>query len=616
MRMTSKSIWRIVIIAAVVASSCWVDVSDAEAKKKGKGKSKSKTSSSKSKNKFPPKDYDPNTKVYIDALFFRCHAEDCPALFMKENKKSMTLEEADKAGAMICGVGMKSSQQKCLQGYQRKHPQKQTGDDTLVWAGEGRTGKKLAWHVPGCHRGSGSRSRLKTRKAALAEGGIMCEHCAHKVSFAKPHAQDWPEKSQDKTPFVAPAGWSPKAYSPDQLPPKKELDIWVEETLGTGLALSGDRFEDPAASMEHFVTRRFFFPQQAWRNQHMCYRVTGDKRVLEKMRASARFYNKLAKAYPSAAAYKANGPEGSAFMWTMAVTARITMKMARKYPGKVSKQEFAEAEDFLKTIVATLKPTYEKYDNIDSEYGINQGVADAIRKKIFNRAANGWGMMAQAAAGLTDLQVIKRTNEYQKTIDCYNKTVAAYVKYFRDTGDFQTYNGKTHFFYPYSPNGGYKMQDGIKVYKRPEDVGHSTITLRGMQLIYEANSNLGVDDELLTAWANMACCNATTTVTFQGKQWRSGFMQPPVIAKERVMVKPGWHEYAPCRGTLYHLEAFRPGLIKTLATPLNASQAAKKDADYGNRTHTLFAHYLKAYRKDRSLIHLGEKSGGRLASRR
>jgi hypothetical protein len=42
---------------------------------------------------------------------------------------------------------------------------------------------------------------------------------------------------------------------------------------------------------------------------------------------------------------------------------------------------------------------------------------------------------------------------------------------------------------------------------------------------------------------------------------------------------------------------------------IKASQKAETNSEYSHRLNTLHAHYLKALRKDRSLIHLGEKKG-------
>lgn len=56
------------------------------------------------------------------------------------------------------------------------------------------------------------------------------------------------------------------------------------------------------------------------------------------------------------------------------------------------------------------------------------------------------------------------------------------------------------------------------------------------------------------------------------------------------------------------LEAFRDGVISGQCSRLNAAQTESANSEYGNRLATLNAHYLKALRGDRSLIHLGDKS--------
>ena len=577
-----------------------------EKKKKKKGKKGKKSKKSKkSKSKHPPKEYDPNTKVYLHAYWFRACAEDCPQLFLKEQKETMTLEEADQAGALIGRSGMKGNKECCFLGYQRKHPVKKPTSESLVWRGE-----KMKWCFPGCHRGSGFREHLTTLEEAEEQGGKMCQHCIgqDKVLTGIPHKEEWPALVAHQ-PFTPPEGWTPKAFSPDALPSKEEMELVIQQVMGMGTDISEDRFERIDATLEHFQTRRFFFPQRPSQNMFLIYRVTGDKRLLDAIRVSARHYNWLASTYPDAGALKASNPEGLAFINCMAIYSRLILQNAVKVPSKVSKEEVDEAETFLKTIITVLKPTYEKDEELDPEFGIPTSVAEMIRVKIFNRGMNGIGAMAASMAALQDLQTVRETTEYQPTIDHYRKTVQAYIKNWRTHGNFVTFDGRTHFYYPYSPNGGVKeVIDGAKKYKRPEDVGHSAISLRGALMIYDSAPDLGIDEEFLTAFANMLYHNATTKIRRDGRMVLSGHMEPPAVSAFKPHGSAsGGHQYSPCRGVMYALEAFRTGLIPALGNPLSKSEQAEKNADLRARTNTLYSHYLKAFRKDRSIIHLAEK---------
>lgn len=68
-------------------------------------------------------EYDPNTAVYVDRLWYRVHAEDSSDLILKEHKQTMTLHEADRAGYRIGESGQSGRTISSFQGYQRKYPE-------------------------------------------------------------------------------------------------------------------------------------------------------------------------------------------------------------------------------------------------------------------------------------------------------------------------------------------------------------------------------------------------------------------------------------------------------------------------------------------------------------
>lgn len=156
------------------------------------------------------------------------------------------------------------------------------------------------------------------------------------------------------------------------MPSKKEIDILIQQTLAKEYGIQEVPYQDPVASLEEFMGRRFFFPVGEWLDFYQAYRSTGDKRLLDALRVSARHYRDLCNDYPDVAQLKAENPEGMAFMYSMAVSARITLQLGRKYPDQVSAEEIAEAESFLKSIVSTLSPTVEGNDDLDPEMGISK----------------------------------------------------------------------------------------------------------------------------------------------------------------------------------------------------------------------------------------------------
>jgi hypothetical protein len=551
--------------------------------------------------------YDSNEKVYCDALWLRVHTEDCPLLFEKEKRKTMTLEEADKAGYRLGEQGQSGRSNCCLVGYKRKHPAKTISDDAIFY---GNDLKKNFKHLPGCHRYWPSSADVPhTKKEWEATGFTICGHCIERgPSLITVDVEAW--KKLYPNPFVAPEGWQPKPLPVDKLPPKQDLDLLVEQLLGERDSLVNLQFTNPLASVEHFMIIRYFFGGY---QLHKAYRATGDKRLLDKMLESARHYHKLATEYPSAAQFKARDPEGMPFMYPMAAWARITLQLARKKPSVVSKQELAEAEAFLKNMVSVLKPTWEN-DALDPDMGIPQKLANDFRSRAFNRAMNGIGTLSLIAVALEDLQTLKTTKEYQPTIDRYRTIIQEYIKNWWSVGHFcDKVEGQKLFVYPYAASGDHKMVDGCKVYKRAEDTGHYSHTMQGVFLLYESVPELGIDDEFMTAVANAVYRSLTVKVEVQAKGKKvaimSGHVECPTQARVQPTTRAGdkGHVYSAAPERHYMLEAFRDGMIDALCITLDASKKNAVNSDFDHRTETLLIPYLKALRKDRSLIHLGEK---------
>lgn len=550
--------------------------------------------------------YDPNTKVYVDALWYRVHAADSPDLILKEHKNTMTLEEADKLGYRIGESGQSGRSITSFEGYKRKHPLKKIPDDALLAGHTDNTRQSKSY--PGCHRRQMDSTFVrKTKKEWSAEGFTICDHCIERgPSDATLSEENWKKLSQ-VTPYVAPEGWVHKPYSSDQPPSKEEIEILIQDTLSAGSAIQELPFDNPVASVEQFVMMRFFFPVHQWLHLYKVYRSTGDQRVYDLLLESARHYNKLSKEFPSAVQLKARDAEGLPYMYTMAMCARITLQKARKAAASVTREELAEAEDFLNTMVSVLKPTYEGNDRLDPKMGIPQPVADDFRQRAFNRAMNGIGTLATITVALEDMQAIKGTEEYQASIDRYRKTVSEYIKNWFAESHFSEFDGKKHFYYPYSA-GKIGEVDGDTIFKRPEDAGHYSHTMQGALLIYEAMPEVGIDDEFMTAVANAIYHNSNTKIKRQGKMVLSGHVESPIMSRERPYGKnKGGHQYSPARERFYMLQAFRDDMIDGLANPLDEQQKTSANSEYDRRLATLHAHYVKALRKDRSLIHLGEK---------
>lgn len=561
------------------------------------------------KNTGPAVEYDPMTKVYVDALWFRVHAENCPALILKDQKKTMTLAEADEAGARIGESGQSGRDNCCFVGYQRKHPEKTFTDETLL-CGDDR--KDRVKHVAGCHRYWPDRTHLRRpMKEWLAGGFTVCPHCIERgPSLATVSDEEW-SKLPAPGGFIAPEGWVPKPYSTDRSPPKEEIELLIQETLSNGNGIQELQFTNPVATAENFTTMRFFFPVGQWLDLYKAYRATGDQRLLDKLLESARHYQQLSVAYPSVAQVKAGDPEGMPFMYSMAACARITLQSARKHPAKVNKQELDEAETFLMTMLSVLKPTCEGDDSLDDEMGIPKRLADDFRTRAFNRSMNGIGTLAMMTAALEDLQAIEKTTAYQPAIDRYRKVVHEYVKYWFSIGHLCTeIEGQSMFVYPYKPEPKPRTVDGCKIYKRTEDGGHYSHTLQGLMCIYEATPEVGIDDQFMTAVANTVHYCRTHPIKVRGKEEYSGHFQCPTAMRVSPQGGESVEGHAFDRGTggtrFHLLEAFKDGVIDALAIIATEDQKAAARSSHEERLVTLHVQYMKALRKDRNLVHLGE----------
>ncbi len=394
--------------------------------------------------------------------------------------------------------------------------------------------------------------------------------------------------------FTPPEGWSPTAFTIDRLPSRQDVEVLVEESLARSYGIQEAPYEEPLASLEEFMGRRFFFPVGSWLVFYQAYRGSGDPRLLEALRVSARHYRDLCMNYPEAAQAKARDPEGMAFMYSMAISARITLQLARKHPNQVSTEELAEATSFLRAIVNTLEPVVEGDDDLDPEMGIPQALADDFRHRAFNRALNGIGTLAMATAALQDLQAIQNTTGLQPQIDRYRKCIEEYFKNWKNAGSLTREGGKYYFYYPYRA-GRSRMVNGVKLFGGAEDQGHFIFSINGAMLVHDATPELGADEEFMTAMANSVHHNSYT---------EHGSIQSP--AADRIQPQSRQSFGAPRVG-FYVLEAFRPGVIEGQVSKLDRNRPAELHRGYGFRLRTLHAHYLKALQRDRSLVHLGER---------
>jgi hypothetical protein len=291
---------------------------------------------------------------------------------------------------------------------------------------------------------------------------------------------------------------------------------------------------------------------------------------------------------------KAEDPEGMAFMYSMAVSARLTLQLARQHPDQVSQEALEEAESFLEAIVSTLKPICEGSENLDPAMGIPKPLADDFRQRAFNRALNGIGTLAMTTAALEDLQAIREMHDYQPQIDRYQTCIAEYFKNWKGVGSFSIEeDGRKYFYYPYAATAEGRMVDGVKLFGS-DDQGHFSHSLQGVLLVHDATPELGADVDFMTAIANSVYHNSYTNY--------GSIQSPSADAIKPLNRKP----FGAPRDRFYLLEAFREGVIEGQNSKLSESKKAERNSDYSSRLKTLHAQYLKMLRRNPSLVHLGE----------
>jgi hypothetical protein len=549
---------------------------------------------------YPEKAYAPTTKAYCDALWMRVHEENCPELLLKDKKKVITLEQADKEGWRIGETGQSGRSRCCFQGYRRKYPEKEFTEDTVGIVQKMKS-DKLKWHNAGCHRFGVKPEHFRMTQTEAEKAGAelsgfyVCEHCIERGPSLTTADMEAVRNSLRPPEFTPPTGWSPKPFPTDDLPSRQEVDVLIQETLAQNYGILETPFESPLASLEDFMGRRFFFPVGSWLDFYQAYRATGDKRLLESLRVSARHYRDLCVKYPDVAQLKASDPEGMSFMYSMAVSARLTLELARKHPDQVSPEEIAEAESFLKAVVSTLQPVVEGNSNLDPEMGIPQNLANDFRNRPFNRALNGIGTLAMTTAALEDMQAIQNTTALQPQIDRYQKCIQEYFKNWKSVGYLATEaDGLTYFYYPYAATDKGRVKKGVKIFGS-DDQGHFSHSMQGVLLVHDATPELGADDDFMTAIANSIYHNSYT---------KNGSIQSPAADKVNPLNRK---EFGAPRDRFYMFEAFKDGVIEGQNSKLKANKKTEENSQYSYRLKTLHAQYLKAHRKDRSLVHLGEK---------
>jgi hypothetical protein len=195
-------------------------------------------------------------------------------------------------------------------------------------------------------------------------------------------------------------------------------------------------------------------------------------------------------------------------MYSMAVSARLTLQLARKDPDQVTQDEIAEAENFLKAVVATLKPIYEGKRTSIRKWAsrrIWQMISEIVPSTGPQRdryAGHGNGR-ARGSAGDPKVQPgishrLTATRSASRNISrtgrakdaCTPKRTAKPISTIRTV-----------------PGGTTRREDGLML-GGADDVGHFSHSMHGVMLVHDATPELGADDDFMTAVANAVYHNS------------------------------------------------------------------------------------------------------------
>jgi hypothetical protein len=169
----------------------------------------------------------------------------------------------------------------------------------------------------------------------------VCEHCIERgpnltTADMEAEGQAGPPSSH---PLLKVGRRKP---SPPILPSKQEIDVLIQETLAKDYRHPGSALCRSPGIPGRIHGSAVFLPGN-WLSFYQAYRATGDKRILESLRVSARHYRDLCNEYPDVAQLKARDPEAWP-LCTMAVSARSRCSWHGKTQIRLAQDEIAEAE--------------------------------------------------------------------------------------------------------------------------------------------------------------------------------------------------------------------------------------------------------------------------------
>jgi hypothetical protein len=300
---------------------------------------------------------------------------------------------------------------------------------------------------------------------------------------------------------------------------------WLEKATGDSMlarAKSGELPEDKFFKHSSFVYGSYW---DNCRRYYAAYRVTGDPAMLEQLRQYKRYMDWILANRPwlvlpaerreprpqDPVASIPHEPAASSVFIGHALSARLTLQIARMQPDMVTKTQRSEAEQSLKTIQRYMDSWVDRNGPMDEQWQMPKVAAQLIRTTPYNQSFMYYSVLGLTATALADLDTLTGDTANADVIALYRRITRRGVDDYIARSNLTEIGGKSYFFNSYTPKDLYNpgrqkgpvRVDGNPIFRYPEDVPHSQSSAWNLVLLWETDAEaFGVTEKLLAAIGN------------------------------------------------------------------------------------------------------------------
>lgn len=298
----------------------------------------------------------------------------------------------------------------------------------------------------------------------------------------------------------------------------------------TGPGLTGDEFVEvvrghklPVEKLGH-VEFIYGFLWQNVRRYYVAYRLSNDPYYIEQLLKYANAMDGVLTDYPEVFfskdkrdAAKKQGitvemvpsePAGGSNLMAHAYAAMVALEWVKAHPDEPRAAAWTrEAEHNLDMVAKYMASLLGK--KLDPKTKLPENVANWLyvheKYSPWNQCFMSFSVLTASALAMEDLQQLKHTAKYQKTIDLYLKVVSTSLAVLKHDSDTCILNGKPYLFHQhgpaFTPRGG--LLNGHPLFLGGEDIPHSGSIAWNLLFIYEnAGDRVGATDPLLAGLVN------------------------------------------------------------------------------------------------------------------